>query len=535
MRVNRTSRKRALTAAALIILPIAGGGFMLQRRDPGDAARLFLQVFSRVANDGVEELSADQVYEKAARGLVRNLNDPYADLYSPAELATFTRNSLGNAYGGLGVVVEDQQGTFIISTVFPGTPAAAGGVLVGDRVVSIDGTPASGLKLDGVSGRLTGEIGTTVAVTFARPGVAQPIVSKFVRARVHAPAVPYAMMLEPGIGYVPLQRFNDTAGDEVEEAFAELKKAGARSFVLDLRGNGGGSFDQSLEIANLFLPRDAEIVSVRTRGAPPVISRAVRDATVGNAPLVILTDAFTASASEIVAGALQDHDRAVIVGTTSYGKGLVQSVFPLQGGWALKLTTGRWYTPSGRSIQRERKLREDGRLVEVVPDSLETDQVRKLRPSFKSDGGRLVYGGGGITPDVIVPADTITTIEQQFVRSLAPKSQQSYIALYNLALDVKGSVTRPDFAVDQSWRERYFESLQRLGLVVERGRFDAARPLVDRMIETQIASIAFGDSAAFRRALPHDSQLGRAVTLLHEGRTQRELLALVASKQPEGE
>jgi carboxyl-terminal processing protease len=145
----------------------------------------------------------------------------------------------------------------------------------------------------------------------------------------------------------------------------------------------------------------------------------------------------------------------VIIGTTSFGKGLVQSLFTLEGGWGLKMTTGKWYTPSGRSIQRERKLLEDGRLVEVVPDSLETDSVRKARPAFKSDGGRLVYGGGGITPDVIVPADTITDAQQTFLKALAPKSQESYLVLYRTALEQKGTV-QPSFTVPQAWRDSVY-------------------------------------------------------------------------------
>jgi len=248
----------------------------------------------------------------------------------------------------------------------------------------------------------------------------------------------------------------------------------------------------------------------------------------------VLTDGYTASASEIVAGALQDHDRGVIIGTTSFGKGLVQSLFTLEGGWGLKMTTGKWYTPSGRSIQRERKLLEDGRLVEVVPDSLETDSVRKARPAFKSDGGRLVYGGGGITPDVIVPADTITDAEQTFLKALAPKSQESYLVLYRTALDQKGAV-KPSFTVTQAWRDSVYARLTRAGVQITRPAFDAAHELVDRDLERRIASMTFGDSSAFRRTVPYDTQLKRAVELLHTAGTQRDLLAAATQPRPRSE
>ena len=521
----------AVVATAVVVLPGVVGGFMIQRREATDAARLFAQVFARIAADAVDSVAPDAMYEKAARGLVRGLNDPYADLYSPQELASFSRNSLGNSYGGVGMLIEDQQGTFTVAKVYPHTPAEAGGVQLGDRIVSVNGTSTSGLKLEGVSGRLTGTPGSSVRVRFARAGVGDPIESEFTRAVVHIPAVPFAVMLDDRVGYIPVQKFNETSGGEVETALRQLAGEGARAFVLDLRGNGGGDFDESLRMANLFLKRGQEIVTVRSRSTSPVVSRALEQPLVPDAPLVVLTDGYTASASEIVAGALQDHDRGVIIGTTSFGKGLVQSLFTLEGGWGLKMTTGKWYTPSGRSIQRERKLLDDGRLVEVVPDSLETDSVRKARPSFKSDGGRLVYGGGGITPDVIIPSDTITDAEQSFLKALAPKSQESYLVLYHTALEQK-SVVAPTFTVQPAWRDSVYARLTRAGVQLTRPEFDAAHELVDRDLERRVASMAFGDSSAFRRTISYDSQLKRAVDLLHRSASQRELLAAVTQVRP---
>jgi carboxyl-terminal processing protease len=516
--------RRVAVIAAFAAIPLVAGGFVLQRQQERNSARLFAQVFSRVASEAVDSLSTDAMYEKAARGLVDNLGDPYADLYSPQELASFNRNTLGNAYGGVGMLIEDQQGIFTVSKIFPHTPAEGGGVQLGDRILQVDGWSTRGAKLEEVSARLTGRPGTNVAVRFQRYGVEGPIESRFTRATVHVPAVPYAVMVDGNIGYVPVQRFNDTAGEEVERAVTALRKDGARAFILDLRGNGGGSFEQSLFMANLFLPKGAEIVSVRTRQEPPQVSRALNEPLLQGVPLVVLTDGYTASASEIVAGALQDHDRALVVGTTSFGKGLVQTLFGLEGGWALKMTTGKWYTPAGRSIQRERRPDDNGRLVEVVPDSMETDSVRRSRPTFKSDGGRVVYGGGGITPDMIVPADTITTAESDFLRAAAPKSQQTNIAIGDLALSLKQSA-RADFRASQATRDSLYARLQRSQVPVTRAQFDAARPLLDRMVESRVSAMAFGDSAAFRRSLAWDSQLRRAIGVLSGATNQRDLLA----------
>ena len=524
----------AFMGTAVVVLPVAVGGFMLQRREATDAARLFAQVFARVAADAVDSVAPDAMYEKAARGLVRSLNDPYADLYSPQELASFSRNTLGNAYGGVGMLIEDQQGSFTVAKVYPHTPAEAGGVQLGDRIESVNGVSTKGMKLEGVSGRLTGTPGSNVKVTFSRGGVSEPIEAQFTRAVVHIPAVPFAVMLDDRIGYIPVQRFNETSGGEVETALRQLAGQGARAFVLDLRGNGGGDFDESLRMANLFLKRGQDIVTVRSRSVPPAVSRAVEQPVVPDAPLVVLTDGYSASASEIVAGALQDHDRGVVIGTTSFGKGLVQTLFTLEGGWALKMTTGKWYTPSGRSIQRERQLQADGRLVEVIPDSLETDSVRKARPVFKSDAGRTVYGGGGITPDVIVPADTVTDAEQVFLKALAPKSQESYLVLYRTALEQKGKVDAR-FTVAPAWRDSVYARLQKAGVQIQRSEFDAARALVDRDLERRISAMSFGDSAAFRRTVSYDSQLRRAIELLRGSASQRELLAAATQIRPRSE
>jgi carboxyl-terminal processing protease len=249
-----------------------------------------------------------------------------------------------------------------------------------------------------------------------------------------------------------------------------------------------------------------------------------------------MVDGYTASASEIVAGALQDHDRALVVGTTSFGKGLVQTVFPLDGGWALKMTTGKWYTPSGRSIQKNRKAANLDSVVvdgtapaDQAPDSLEKESVKKNRPAYKSDAGRAVYGGGGITPDVIVPEDTITTPEQEFAKAIAPKFPAVRSVLYNYSLELKGGVT-PTFTVNPQWREELYRRLQAAKLNIDKKQYDAAAPLVNRWISTQVARLAFGDSTAFRRDIPNDPQLVKAIELIKKGQSQKDLFSLAQAQ-----
>ena len=521
-------RPRTAAVASLFLIPMVAGGFLLQQAPPQATPRLFDQVLSIVANRYVDSLQGNEVFEKAARGLVHELNDPYSELLAPKQNEEFNR-SVGGRYGGVGMLLEEQKrgaGTnIVVARVFPNTPAEEGGVQEGDRIVRVDTLAATDVKIDLVSDALRGVPGTNVNVVFARAGVAAPVKLSFKRAVVHVPAVPYATMVGDHIGYIPLQTFNENTAEEVEAAASKLVAGGARGLVLDLRDNGGGIVDQALAVSSLFLKDGQSIVSVRSRNAPDEIARSSSDHLSAQPPLVVLTDGGTASASEIVAGALQDHDRALVVGTTSFGKGLVQSLFPLDGGYSLKLTTGKWYTPSGRSIHRERTLLPDGRLVETRPDSLETEAEKKSRPKYSSDAGRTVYGGGGITPDVIVPDDTLLTSEQQFLRAIAPKAQQFVTVLNQYALTLKPVAAR-NFTVTPVWRAELRRRLTDAGVTID-PKYDSAATLVlDRELDRRVARLVLGDAGARQRSVSDDHQLAQAIALLNNARSQEQLFAL---------
>jgi carboxyl-terminal processing protease len=337
-------------------------------------------------------------------------------------------------------------------------------------------------------------------------------------------------MLDGKIGYIPLLQFNESARDELEASVSRLRDEGAKGIIIDLRGNPGGILDQSLTVSNLFLKKGQEISSIRARNGENQTFVATDEPVAPKIPLVLLTDGRSASASEIVAGALQDHDRALIVGTTSFGKGLVQSVFPLDGGYALKMTTAKWYTPNGRSIQKERKLLPSGEFVEVMPDSLETDSVRRSRPAFKSDAGRIVYGGGAITPDIIVRPDTLTTSEQKVFNIFAPKTTDVRAALMDYALELKKTV-KPNFTVQPAWREEFYRRLQAKGVTVDHSQYEQAGTEIDRLLGNTVARLAFGDSTAKRRSVADDNQLMRAIDVLKQSQTQQDLFAIAQREQ----
>jgi carboxyl-terminal processing protease len=329
-------------------------------------------------------------------------------------------------------------------------------------------------------------------------------------------------MVGDHVGYIPLQTFNENTAEELRAAAQKLVKEGASGLVLDLRENGGGIVEQALAVTSLFLKDGQPIVNVRSRNMPDEIARASSNHLSSQPPLVILTDGLSASASEIVAGALQDHDRALVLGTTSFGKGLVQSLFPLDGGYALKITTGKWYTPSGRSIHRERKA--DGRLVVARPDSLETEAQKKAKPAFKSDAGRTVYGGGGITPDVIVPDDTISTLEQEYFRSVAPKAQAYITTLNQYAFELK-SVASRNFSITPAWRTELRRRLSAAGVTIDAKYEPVVNKVLDHELDRRVARLVLGDAGAKLRNLSEDHQLTRAVALLTTARSQTALLA----------
>jgi carboxyl-terminal processing protease len=342
--------------------------------------------------------------------------------------------------------------------------------------------------------------------------------------------VPYTLTLD-GIGYIPIEGFNETSGEEFAKAVQEMQGKGVKGLVVDLRDNPGGYLEQSLAISNLFLQPGQEILSVRGRGVPAQTYTARGRPLAPDVPLVVLINGRSASASEIVAGALQDHDRALVVGTTSFGKGLVQSLYPLDGGYAVKLTTAKWYTPVGRSIQKERKLMPDGRFVEVYPDSLPADSLRKIRPPYKSDAGRVVYGGGAITPDMNVEPDTISTAEQELRKALAPKFTEYYQVVSSFAYEQRGKVAR-DFTIQPAWRDEIYRRLGAAKVHVDRRTYDAGVAEVDRLLEDRIARTSFGDAVARERSLRDDPQLRRALEVLRRGSSQKDLFAIASAQRP---
>jgi carboxyl-terminal processing protease len=349
------------------------------------------------------------------------------------------------------------------------------------------------------------------------------------RATIDVNPVQHALLMNDGIGYVDLTVFSTAAAADLARAIDSLRAAGARSLVLDLRGDPGGLLDQGVDVADLFLDAGQKIVS--TRGRTPDEQRAFADRRAqryGDMPLVVLTDSGTASASEIVAGALQDHDRALLVGTGTYGKGSAQRVFHLDDG-AVKLTTALWYTPSGRSINRPRAVAGDDDADEGNATARDTTAPR---PKFRTDAGRTVLGGGGIVPDVEVANPIVSAPERALQTAIGTKIGQFRDALVEYALSLKASrvLSTPDFTVTPAMRDELYRRLRARGVTLERATYDSAAPVVTRALATQVTRYVFGARAEFSRSLREDPTVTRALELLRGVQSPKALLQRVATR-----
>lgn len=365
----------------------------------------FLSTFDSIMRSGPDAPGDPVLWRGATWGLIAALNDPYGQVLSPRLVEEFQESTTGN-YAGIGVQISQLNERITVTAVFRGFPAERVGIQVGDVIVGVDGESTEGWTTGDASERIRGTPGTMVTVSVEREGFSAPIPHDIERDNIHVPSV-HVGFVEEDVGYIQLDRVARGSTEEMDSAFTML--ADAKGIVLDLRRNPGGYLDESLTLADLFLDWGKRIVSTRGRNprrGPGEHEDAAytRDgaAGIGDKPLVVLVDRFTASAGEILSGALQDHDRALVVGERTFGKGVVQSVVPLPEGWQLQLTTGEWYTPLGRSLHRQR----DAHGAPLPEDST-------AFPVFTTEGGRELRGGGGVFPDLEIDDDTLLVVERQ--------------------------------------------------------------------------------------------------------------------------
>jgi carboxyl-terminal processing protease len=526
---SSSARARTMIVAGTLVGSLVTGGWLLQRGartgtfTTFEGAQLFESVFRRVQNDYVDTVGDSALYRKSVDGMLYELKDPYSTFLPPDRFARLNETTSGN-YAGLGLEVDLRDGWLIVVAPVTGGPAERAGVQPGDRIVEIAGKQTKGWTNEEASKVLRGKPGTAVVLKIERPGVSTPIELRLIRSTIHQSAVRRAAMLSDGVGYIDLKAFSDSTAKELNGAITGLLSHGMKTLVLDMRTNPGGLLTQGVRVSDLFLDPGQKIVSMR--GRVPDANREYADTAQQRwpqLPLLVLVDGRSASAAEIVAGALQDHDRAVLIGTPTYGKGSAQSVISFGPEGGLKITTARWFTPVGRSITRRQPNDDD-------PD----DPGPTNRERFRTDAGRTVFGGGGITPDVIAGDTTTPVTEGIFIRALGANTGHFRDAVTDYALFLKANrlIQGTDFVVTPEMREEVWKRMKARGVDVPRSVYDDAEPLVSRMLGFEIARYVFGSEAEFRRRASVDKALLKALYLAHGAKSEKDLLKKATTQAP---
>lgn len=532
---------RLIVLGLVLVAALISGGWLLQRssersKSVYEKARLFDDIVAHIAEYAVDSVGEAELYEMAIDGLVGELNDPYASYLRPEDVAELTERTTGD-YGGLGMQIDVRDGWITVIAPIAETPAEAAGIESGDRIVGVEGESTFGWRNEQAVRELRGAPGTDVNISIARPGVPEPFDLTLTRASVHVRAIQAALLLDERVAYVSLafSTMGNTVVEEVRHAVDSLRGDGAQSLIFDLRDAPGGLLNEGVTLTDLFLDEDQ--VVVLTNGRNPAVRGAYAARTPEawpGFPVVVLVNGGTASAAEIIAGALQDHDRGVIVGTPTFGKGLVQTVFPLGPNRAFQLTTGRWQTPSGRTIQRPirrvgNRLRIVGGVEEEREDRMGDTTFVDSSAVFYTDAGRAVVGGGGIRPDVTVRLDTLTDREQEFARSLGADIPKYRDVMTSYALELKGDgvITTTDFTVTRRMRTELIRRFREHGIDMAPAVFANAGEFLDQQFGYELARYVFDRDVEARRRTRNDEQVETALELLDGVTNVTELLSRI--------
>src|ERR1700733_1662121 len=473
------------------------------QNDTQDSVKAFTHVLSVVERNYAEPVDTDKlIYDGAIPGMLRVL-DPHSNFFDPKQYALFKEEQQGKYYG-VGMTVQQRENQTVVLAPFVGSPAYKAGIRPGDIILKVDGKSCDGLTTTEVADMLKGAKGTVVHISLGREGWEKPIEVTVTRDEIPRPGVEYFTMVKPGIGYVRVSTFNETTDADLAEALKQLDGNKLDGLIIDLRNNGGGLLNQAVGMADMFLDKNEIVVSHRGRASQERRYYAVRGNQGNAVPIVVLVNGQSASASEIVSGAIQDHDRGLIVGETSFGKGLVQTQFPLSEDTALLLTTARYYTPSGRLIQRDYKN------VSLYDYHYNPQPPRQ--PEVKlTDSGRQVFGQGGITPDIVVPWPKANAFQELLERRsvLYPSSQTvgDFVQFY---LGTRPTITE-DFQVDDSVLERFRKYLDQQHIQYTQAQIQENASWLKWEIKREIFTSVFGLDGGYKVELENDPQLDKAI------------------------
>jgi len=528
-------RYRPLPAVvfAIVVSALVGGFFGRSALATDDKIpehyKAFTAALSAIETSYVDKVESDNLVTSAIRGMLGTL-DPHSSYFTPREYAQMRERQEGRYYG-IGVSIIAVDGDITAFTVFEGSPAHKKGIRVGDVIAKVGDQSAKGWTTDQAMRALRGPRGTNVQIEIKRRGYEKPIPIELTRDEVYIPTVPAYFMIDATTGYIRMQDFGENTDHDVKHALHELASKGMRRLLFDIRRNPGGPLDQAIKVSNEFLPRGKMIVY--TRGRIPNSDqdyRATEDGEFTDIPIVLLANRDSASASEIVTGALQDHDRAYVVGETTFGKALVQSIYKISGSAGLALTTAHYYTPSGRLIQRPWDTTFDEYLSYGLKDQ---DQARPHTPNElkHTDAGRPVYSGGGIEPDKRIAGPVEGFNPTRFGRTLYARQQferfaQSYAAEGDTR--ISGTATgrkmvKPNFVVDDAMVADFREQLKTDRIKMDEESFKKDIDFIKAMIRFRIDEAVFGIAEARRHLIAVDPQAQAALSLFGEAQKLTEL------------
>ncbi len=517
--------RRALLSATVFLGTCAVAGSLISQRVAAqsasdentlrDSLHSFTDVYSIVEQNYAEKLTGDKpdkaIYDGAIPAMLHTL-DPHSNFYDPKAFAQMREDQHGKYYGvGMSIQPQpDKNGTtkIVVLAPFEGTPSYKAGLRPGDVIVSIDGKTTLGMDSTAVASLLKGPRNTHVQVTVSREGTDKPMVFDLVRDEIPRNSVDLAFMIKPGVGYMHVTQFMETTSREVGDALDRFQKnAPLQGLVIDLRANPGGLLNEAVNMSDKFLQRGQIVVSQKGRAFPDQVYRASRGESGAKYPIVVLVNRNTASAAEIVSGALQDHDRALIVGETTFGKGLVQTIFQITDDTGLALTTYHYYTPSGRLIQRNY---DHVSLYDYyfVRDNKTAPADAKNREVKLTDNGRTVYGGGGITPDEKIDNPVATNFQNSLLQ---------HYAFFNFAKHylANRSVTR-DFTVDDAVLQQFKDFLKSNNIDYSDKEIAPVKDWLVSSIKAEIFTTQFGQLEGLKVRALWDPQIAKAMSFMPE-------------------
>jgi carboxyl-terminal processing protease len=517
-RMKSERRGLIVVVAVLLVSAVLGGIYGPNVRatssatdDYQNSVREFTRVLDVVQSNYAEPVDIDKVvYEGAIPSMLRVL-DPHSNFFDARQFALLREDQRGKYYG-VGMVVAPQKNRTVVMSPYVGAPAYNAGLRPGDIIMKVDDKSTDGLTTSDVADMLKGPKGTVVKITVSREGYTDLLVFTVTRDEIPRHSVDLAFMLKPGIGYIRLSAFNETTDRELAEALRQLNAPSLDGLILDMRGNPGGLLNEAVAVGDMFLEKGQLIVSHHGRSSPNRPYVAVRGNQGDNVPLVILVNNNSASATEIVSGAVQDHDRGLIVGVTTFGKGLVQTVTPLSENTGLALTTARYYTPSGRLIQRDYKS------ISLYSYHYERKVPDHPTEVKLTDSGRQVTGGGGITPDIEVQEPKLDKFQTLLFRSDVLFPLESGIAGFTrYFLGNKPTITK-DFEVDDSVMKEFRSYLSKHNVHYTEPEIADNLDWIKRKIKQEVFMSTYGMQEGFKVQLEADPQVTKAIEAIPQAR-----------------